>query len=207
MTFDTAGDGLASRGGGPVRGFAMAGADGKYLYADAAIEGDAVVLRSDGVPAPKTVRYAWAGVPDATLANRSGLPAAPFRTDALPPAGRGRPAAAGRPPRPDESVRGDGRRDRVGDEPGRRRQAVPLERARGGRRDERPRVVRAPSLADVRDPGPGLVSCGDSEVTLLLEFGETGMEWAVTNRGKDGIKFRIALAPQVVVGGRGGPGR
>ena len=52
------------------------------------------------------------------------------------------------------------------------------------------------SLADVRDPGPGLVSCGDSEVTLLLEFGEKGMEWTVTNRSKDGIKFRIALAPR-----------
>ena len=85
VTFDTAGDGLASRGGGPVRGFAIAGADGQYLYADAAIEGDAVVLRSEEVPAPKTVRYAWAGVPDATLANRSGLPAAPFRTDGFPP--------------------------------------------------------------------------------------------------------------------------
>jgi hypothetical protein len=41
--------------------------------------------------------------------------------------------------------------------------------------------------SDVRDPGPGLVSCGDSEGTLLLEIGVTGMEWTVTNRGKDGV--------------------
>jgi hypothetical protein len=61
------------------------------------------------------------------------------------------------------------------------------------------------TLSDVRDPGLGLVSCGDSEGTLLLEFGAKGMEWTVTKRGKDGIKFRIALAPRVVVGGRGEP--
>jgi hypothetical protein len=50
------------------------------------------------------------------------------------------------------------------------------------------------------------VSCADDQVTFYLSFGETGMEWAVTNRGKDGVKFRIVLAPQVVVGGRGGRG-
>ena len=85
VTFDTGGDGLATRGGGPARGFAVAGADGKYRYADAAIDGDAVVLRSPDVAAPETVRYAWAGVPDANLTNRAGLPAAPFRTDRLAP--------------------------------------------------------------------------------------------------------------------------
>jgi hypothetical protein len=39
-----------------------------------------------------------------------------------------------------------------------------------------------------------------------MQFGEKGMEWEVTNRGKDGIKFRIALGPRVVVSGRGGRG-
>jgi sialate O-acetylesterase len=58
VAFDTAGDGLVARGGGPIRGFAVAGADGKYHYADAALDGDEVVLRSEAVPSPATVRYA-----------------------------------------------------------------------------------------------------------------------------------------------------
>jgi hypothetical protein len=62
------------------------------------------------------------------------------------------------------------------------------------------------TLADVHDLGPGLVSCADNDVTLLLQFGAKGMDWVITNRGKEGIKFRIALGPRVVVGGRGGPG-
>src|SRR5262249_59056331 len=62
-----------------------AGAAGKSFHPAAPTEGDPLPGRGVGVPAPKTVRYAWAGVPDATLANRSGLPAAPFRTDNFTP--------------------------------------------------------------------------------------------------------------------------
>jgi hypothetical protein len=62
------------------------------------------------------------------------------------------------------------------------------------------------SLADVREPGPGMVSCSDADVSLLLTFGERGMDWEITNRSKDGITFRIALAPKVAVEGRGGDG-
>ena len=41
------------------------------------------------------------------------------------------------------------------------------------------------SLATIREPGPGLISCSDEQVTLLLDCGQSGTEWAVTNSGKD----------------------
>lgn len=67
-----------------LRGFAIAGADGKYAWADAVIDGETVVLSSPAVPQPQSVRYAWADNPDANLYNQDGLPAVPFRTDTLP---------------------------------------------------------------------------------------------------------------------------
>ena len=73
--------GLRPRGGGEVRGFALAGVDRVFLPAEARIDGDAVIVTSTAVPAPVSVRYAWADNPDANLENASGLPAAPFRTD------------------------------------------------------------------------------------------------------------------------------
>jgi sialate O-acetylesterase len=63
-----------------VRGFAIAGADGKYVWAQAGIDGDEVVVWSDEVTQPKSVRYAWSDNPDdANLYNKEGLPAGPFR--------------------------------------------------------------------------------------------------------------------------------
>lgn len=67
---------------GVLRHFAIAGEDKKWQWADARIVGDTVVLRSDKVPTPVAVRYAWCPNPQAAnLYNRDGLPAAPFRTD------------------------------------------------------------------------------------------------------------------------------
>jgi sialate O-acetylesterase len=76
--------GLASRGGGDVRGFALAGGDGVYHAARARIDGETVIVQCAAVPAPETVRYAWEDNPDADLVNAAGLPAAPFRTDDAP---------------------------------------------------------------------------------------------------------------------------
>jgi sialate O-acetylesterase len=73
--------GLRARGGGPVRGFALAGADRLYHRAEGRIDGDSVVLKSGDVPVPVAMRYAWADNPDANLENAASLPAAPFRTD------------------------------------------------------------------------------------------------------------------------------
>ncbi len=72
--------GLVCRGSA-VLGFAVAGKDGKYAWAQARIEGETVRVWAPSVPAPKTVRYAWADNPHGTLASASGLPVAPFRSD------------------------------------------------------------------------------------------------------------------------------
>ncbi|HWA86170.1 MAG TPA: sialate O-acetylesterase [Opitutus sp.] len=83
LTFDDAGSGLTSSNGEPLAHFAIAGADRKFVWATAEIEGkDRVIVSSPEVPAPKFVRYAWADNPDfANLVNKEGLPASPFRTD------------------------------------------------------------------------------------------------------------------------------
>ncbi|HKP13347.1 MAG TPA: sialate O-acetylesterase [Blastocatellia bacterium] len=74
-------DGLRTGDGGPVKGFAVAGADGKFVWADAMIDGKDVVVWNDSVTTPVAVRYAWADNPATNLYNGAGLPAAPFRTD------------------------------------------------------------------------------------------------------------------------------
>jgi sialate O-acetylesterase len=67
---------------GYVKGFAIAGADKKFVWAKAYIEGNSVVVYADQVKEPVAVRYAWADNPDdVNLFNREGLPASPFRTD------------------------------------------------------------------------------------------------------------------------------
>jgi sialate O-acetylesterase len=73
--------GLVTNDGKAPRGFAIAGADGKYKWADAAIEGDTVILWNSSIPEPVSVRYGWADNPDINLYNGAGLPAFPFRTD------------------------------------------------------------------------------------------------------------------------------
>jgi sialate O-acetylesterase len=75
--FDHA-NGLAAKDGALV-GFEVAGADGKYVAADAKIEGASVVVSSSAVPEPVSVRYAWAANPACNLVNREGLPASPFQ--------------------------------------------------------------------------------------------------------------------------------
>lgn len=75
--FDHA-SGLAAKEGALV-GFEVAGADGKYVAADAKIEGASVVVSSSAVPDPVSVRYAWAANPTCNLVNREGLPASPFQ--------------------------------------------------------------------------------------------------------------------------------
>jgi len=81
LTFDHISGGLVSKGGDKLRGFAIAGADKKFVWADATIEGDTVVVWSSEVSNPTAVRYDWADNPNGNLYNKSGLPASPFRTD------------------------------------------------------------------------------------------------------------------------------
>ncbi len=110
LHFDHVGGGLVAGGGEPlnpapaagvgVKGFAIAylglaeprpaGADRKFVWADAKIDGDTIVVSSDKVSEPRpseglgepvAARYAWANNPVCNLYNKEGLPASPFRTD------------------------------------------------------------------------------------------------------------------------------
>ncbi|HEY5463543.1 MAG TPA: sialate O-acetylesterase [Hanamia sp.] len=82
ISFTHTGTGLTTNDGEPPAEFAIAGEDKKFVWADAKIDGDKLVLSSEEVPNPKYVRYAWADDPvNPNLINKEGLPAAPFRTD------------------------------------------------------------------------------------------------------------------------------
>ncbi|MGO9012662.1 MAG: sialate O-acetylesterase [Bryobacteraceae bacterium] len=83
LNFDHTEGGLVVKGD-KLGEFAVAGDDHKWYWADARIQGDAVILSTQLVPEPKVVRYAWQANPLASLFNGAGLPAAPFRTDDWP---------------------------------------------------------------------------------------------------------------------------
>ena len=86
LTFDYSGTGLKIRSGDKLAEFAIAGADKKWVWAEAKIVGkDKVDVWNELVPAPVAVRYAFNSNPKhPNLTNDSGLPAAPFRTDSWP---------------------------------------------------------------------------------------------------------------------------
>jgi sialate O-acetylesterase len=82
LQFTSTGSGLMAKGGKDLKYFAIAGADKKFVWANAIIEGNKVIVWSDQVPQPVAVRYAWADNPEgANLYNKEGLPASSFRTD------------------------------------------------------------------------------------------------------------------------------
>ena len=82
ISFTNTGGGLIVKGGGELEQFAIAGADKKFVWAKAVIDGDKVIVSSQDVPNPMYVRYAWADNPEgANLYNKEDLPASPFRTD------------------------------------------------------------------------------------------------------------------------------
>lgn len=81
LSFTEIGDGLQSRDG-KLKHFAIAGADKKFVWADAVVKGNTVVVSSKAIKNPVAVRYAWSDNPeDANLINKEGLLASPFRTD------------------------------------------------------------------------------------------------------------------------------
>ena len=82
ITFSSIDEGLYSFDTRDVVGFAVAGEDGNFVWADAKIVGkDKVEVSAEGVETPVAVRYAWAMNPIANLYDRNGLPVTPFRTD------------------------------------------------------------------------------------------------------------------------------
>lgn len=83
LSFDYVGSGLEARGGA-LKGFAICGPDKKFVWANAEIVGNTVVVSSPNVKEPVAVRYGWADFPVVNLWNKDGLPASPFRTDNFP---------------------------------------------------------------------------------------------------------------------------
>ena len=85
LTFDRIGEGLSTiekNRYGYVNGFTIAGADGKFVWAKAYIDGNKVVVFNENITAPVAVRYGWSNNPyDNNLVNSAGLLASPFRTD------------------------------------------------------------------------------------------------------------------------------
>jgi sialate O-acetylesterase len=85
ITFDHVGRGLRTFDVAEARGFAVAGADQKFVPAQARVKGtDSVEVWADDVSEPVAVRYAWADNPVCNLYSAEGLPATPFRTDDWP---------------------------------------------------------------------------------------------------------------------------
>lgn len=81
VDFEFVGGGLESFDVDQVRGFAIAAADGKFVFADAEIiDRDTVKISSESVPDPTAVRYGWADNPVVNLQSTEGLPATPFRS-------------------------------------------------------------------------------------------------------------------------------
>jgi sialate O-acetylesterase len=85
LKFKYTGGGLVAANG-PLKDFAIAGADQKIIWGEATIDGDTVVVSSPSIESPVAVRYGWLDMPqDCHLYNKEGLPASPFRTDDWPP--------------------------------------------------------------------------------------------------------------------------
>lgn len=80
LSFSNTGSGLVANDGEPLRQFAIAGADKKFVWATARIDGSTVIAWNDEVANPVYIRYAWADNPDgANLFNKEGFPASPFQ--------------------------------------------------------------------------------------------------------------------------------
>jgi sialate O-acetylesterase len=80
LSFAHVDGGLTTRDGKPLNEFRIAGDDGKFVSAEAAIDGDTVVVTGKGVSSPTQVQFGWHNVADPNLMNKAGLPASPFQT-------------------------------------------------------------------------------------------------------------------------------
>ena len=80
LHFKHVGGGLVAKDS-KLTGFAIAGEDKKFVWADANIEDGTIIVSSPEITKPVAVRYGWAKNPVTSLYNKAGLPASPFRTD------------------------------------------------------------------------------------------------------------------------------
>jgi sialate O-acetylesterase len=81
LHFTNIGKGMIAKDGEALKYFSIAGADKKYIWAKAILEGDNVIVWNDNIQHPVAVRYAWTDNPDGVnFYNKEGLPASPFET-------------------------------------------------------------------------------------------------------------------------------
>jgi len=84
LRFRHIGGGLVAKNDEQLKGFTIAGQDQNFVWAEAEIDRDMVVVWNKQISQPVAVRYAWANNPECNLYNKAGLPASPFRTDNWP---------------------------------------------------------------------------------------------------------------------------
>ncbi len=80
LYFNHVGKGLEAKDG-KLTGFAICGEDKKFVWADAKIEGNTILVSSKEIEKPIAVRYCWGTNPPASLSNKNGLWTPNFRTD------------------------------------------------------------------------------------------------------------------------------
>jgi sialate O-acetylesterase len=202
--FETGGEAMMGHNGEDITGFFIAGSDGVYKTGHAEVDGDTIVLQNDDVPEPKTVRYAWAGVPEANLVDADGLPAFPFRTDTLPIAN----IEWEKDPAPRSlstssyalTISGSGKvtslavgnnqflANGLGENGG-----TSLPGGFGGRVD----------LSNIKVLGPTEISLSDGEAEMTISCNENDMTWDFHNKSKNPKEMSIALAPWVTVSNNG----
>ena len=81
LKFTQTGSGLVSADGKPLTWFTIAGADKKFVPAEAVIKGKKLIVSSKEVLNPVAVRFAWDESAMPNFCNKEKLPASPFRTD------------------------------------------------------------------------------------------------------------------------------
>ncbi len=81
LQFSQLGGGLKSKDGGALKGFAIAGADGKWVWGSAVVDNASILVSAATVTSPTQVRYSWSANPIGNLVNLAGLPASSFKTD------------------------------------------------------------------------------------------------------------------------------
>jgi sialate O-acetylesterase len=81
LEFAHTASGLKSRDDAALSEFQIAGADGKFVKAEAKVDGKSIVVSAAGIAEPKNVRFGWHKLANPNLVNSEGLPASPFHTD------------------------------------------------------------------------------------------------------------------------------
>lgn len=192
VTFDQK---VAAPPGKPVLGFALAGDTGEYRYARAVASGNVVTLEADGVPQPKSVRYAWGGLTDANLTGASGLPAFAFRSDdAAPDSIVFQPMPAFQKIETPVYQLETGNNGRI---------ACLVIRGRQFLSNEPPGGTAVPggfgfrNLSLTKNLGPRRLALADGGVSLEVACQERSMTWTLTNPGNDPVDIHINLASAV----------